>query len=363
MTAAGSPPLRSALILGSGLIGASVGLALRARAVETYVADRDPAAARLAADLGAGRDSPPPDPVDIAIIAVPPVAVVPALVDLQGKRIAQAYMDLASTKAYILRAAAAAGCDLTSYVGGHPIAGRERSGPGAARADLFEGRPWVLSPSADTSPEALTVGAAVARGCGAVPAVMSVHDHDAAVALISHAPQVVASLMAAQLADAPGDAVALAGQGVRDVTRVAASDGGMWREILATNAAPVAEIIQAVGRDLARVVAELRTADGPAAPLNDTVALLDRGRAGESRLPGKHGTPHVTYAVVPVILRDRPGQLARLFADAGAAGVNIEDVRIEHSPGQPVGLVELAVQPAVADDLTTALRARGWTVH
>jgi prephenate dehydrogenase len=71
----------------------------------------------------------------------------------------------------------------------------------------------------------------------------------------------------------------------------------------------------------------------------------------------------VDYAIVPVVLPDRPGQLARLFTDAGNAGVNIEDVRIEHSPGQPVGLIELAVQPEMADRITAALTARGWTIH
>lgn len=354
--------LRSALIVGAGLMGASVALALRSRGVDTYITDRDPAAARLAADLGAGTDAPPAHPVDVAVIAVPPSGIVPVLLDLQGKRIAAAYTDLASTKSHIQVAATAAGVDLGAYVGGHPMAGRERSGPGAARADLFQGRPWVLTPSAATLAATVAAAETVVGACGATPVVMTAAEHDRAVALVSHAPQVVASLVAARLVDAPAGAVALAGQGMRDVTRIAASDPGLWREILATNATAVADVIDALREDLVRVAAELRATAGPTDPLSATVGLMSAGNAGEARLPGKHGAPHTDYAVVPVILPDHPGQLARLFTDAGVAGINIEDVRIEHSPGQPVGLVELAVAPAVADRLIEALRARGWSV-
>jgi prephenate dehydrogenase len=95
----------------------------------------------------------------------------------------------------------------------------------------------------------------------------------------------------------------------------------------------------------------------------ELVALLQRGNAGQSRIPGKHGAPRAVYAAVPVVISDAPGELARLFAAAGAAGVNIEDVRIEHSPGQPVGLVTLQVAPESAEPLTARLTERGWTVR
>jgi prephenate dehydrogenase len=192
---------------------------------------------------------------------------------------------------------------------------------------------------------------------------MKADEHDRAVALISHAPHLLAALVAASLEQADEAAVALAGTGIRDVTRIAASDPGLWRQILATNAPAVAEVLGRIGADLQRVAAELGTAGPSDRPLPATASLLARGRRGEARLPGKHGTAHVDYAIVPVVLPDRPGQLARLFTDAGNAGVNIEDVRIEHSPGQPVGLIELAVQPEMADRITAALTARGWTIH
>jgi prephenate dehydrogenase len=355
--------LHRVLVVGAGLMGTSAGLALRSKGVETYLADRDAGAARLAADLGAGWDEPPPQQVDLAILAVPPQVVPDLLVDLQGKGVARAYTDLASTKGYVQRAAAAAGVDLAGYIGGHPMAGRERSGPAGARADLFEGRPWVLTPTEQTAPVVRDLALDAVRLCGGHPVVMEADEHDRAVALISHAPHLLAALMAARLEQADEAAVALAGTGIRDVTRIAASDPELWRQILATNAPAVAEVLDRIGADLRGIAAELGRAGVPDPPLPATAGLLARGRRGEARLPGKHGTAHVDYAIVPVVLPDRPGQLARLFTDAGEAGVNIEDVRIEHSPGQPVGLVALAVQLEMADRLAAALAERGWTVH
>jgi prephenate dehydrogenase len=362
-TAAGTPPVASVLIVGTGLMGTSLGLALRARGVETYLSDRDPTVARAAAELGAGLDRLPPAPVTLAVIAVPPTAVAGVLADLQGKDLAAGYTDLASTKAYIQGEVERLAVDPAAFVGGHPVAGRERSGPGSARGDLFEGRPWVLTPTARTAADALASARAVAELTGATPHVMSPAEHDHAMAVVSHAPHVVAALVAGRLADAEPAALGMAGPGVRDVTRVAAGDPALWREILATNSAAVAAILDAVGADLATVTAELRHQPDPAAALPATVDALARGNQGVERIPGKHGTAPARYQSVPVVLDDRPGQLAALFAAAGAAGINIEDVRIEHSPGQPVGLVELDVRPDLADDLAGVLRERGWIVQ
>jgi prephenate dehydrogenase len=359
----GKPPVASVLIVGTGLMGTSLGLALRARGVETYLSDRDPTVARAAAELGAGLDRLPPGPVTLAVIAVPPIAVAAVLADLQGKDLAAGYTDLASTKAYIQGEVERLAVDPAAFVGGHPMAGRERSGPGSARGDLFEGRPWVLTPTARTAPDVLDRVAAVVELAGATAYIMTPAEHDHAMAMVSHAPHVVAALVAARLADAEPAALGLAGPGVRDVTRVAAGDPALWREILATNSAAVAAILDAVGADLATVAMELRDRPGPATALPATVDALARGNRGVERIPGKHSTAPARYQSVPVVLDDRPGQLAALFAAAGAAGINIEDVRIEHSPGQPVGLVELDVRPDVADDLAGVLRERGWIVQ
>jgi prephenate dehydrogenase len=348
-------------VVGTGLIGTSVALALRERSWQVWLTDADPAAAKLAADLGAGELL--PDSLagaDVAVIAVPPDAVAATLAAAQARDLARCYTDVASVKQLPVAQARERGCDLTSYVPGHPLAGREKHGPAAARADLFLGRTWALCPVAETSPEAAEMVTSLVRACGAVPIRTDAAAHDRWVALISHAPHLVAAAMAARLADAQPEALDLAGQGLRDVTRIAAGDTGLWTQILSANAAPVAEVLAAVAGDLAGAARML--ADGED-PEKSVEALLDRGRAGVARIPGKHGGEPREFAVVQVVIPDEPGALARLFHAAGAAGVNIEDVRIEHSPGLPVGVAELSVRPAEAALLVDALEAGGWPVR
>jgi prephenate dehydrogenase len=355
---------RRVAVIGTGLIGTSVALALRERGDQVRLADRDPASLRLAVELGAGEplgeragESRPDEPLDVAVIAVPPAAVAATLLDAQKRDLARVYTDVASVKARPLREAAELGCDLTRFVAGHPLAGRERSGPAAARGDLFLGRPWALCPTAETAEDAVAAVAALAADCGAQTVVVGAEEHDRAVALVSHGPHVTAAAVAARLETASDVALSLAGQGVRDVTRIAAGDPGLWIGILSSNAAPVADVIDAVADDLAATAAALRA--GSETAVTD---LLKRGGSGRGRLPGKHGDRDDTYAVVSVVIPDRPGELALLFQAAGVAGVNIEDVTIEHSPGRPVGVVELSVTPAAAARLADELRARGWSV-
>jgi prephenate dehydrogenase len=388
----------SVIVIGTGLIGTSIALALRPRGVTVWLADSDPAAARLAADIGAGTvlpgdvpPAPPPGgPADVAVLAVPPQAVAPTLARAQAAGLARWYTDVASVKALPVGRARAAGCDMASFVPGHPLSGRERSGPAAARADLFLGRPWVICPGPPVPAEGLAAIGALARACGAEPAEVGVAEHDRWVALVSHAPHVLSAAMAARLADASDGALSLAGQGLRDVTRIAAGDTGLWTQILAANAAPVADVLAAVAADLAAVaeaLAEAAQAPGPGreagagagagaeagaagagAPsggqdLKVLAALLEQGGGGVARIPGKRGAPARAEAAVQVVIPDRPGELARLFQAAGEAGVNIEDIGIEHSPGLPVGVAELTVHPEAVGRLTEALAANGWPVR
>jgi prephenate dehydrogenase len=349
------------VIIGTGLIGTSIALALRSRGAEVWLADSDPAAARLAADLGAGVLLPDElaEPADIAVIAVPPAAVAASLAQAQARRLARCYTDVASVKQLPAAQAAERGCDLASYVPGHPLAGREKHGPAAARADLFLGRTWALCPLPQTSPEAAETVTALVRACGAVPVRTDPASHDRWVALISHAPHLVSSAMAARLETAPPQALDLAGQGLRDVTRIAAGDTGLWTQILAANAAPVADVLAAVAADLAEAARMLADGEGS----KSVAGLLDRGQAGAARIPGKHGGAPGEFTVVQVVIPDQPGELARLFQATGAAGVNIEDVRIEHSPGLPVGVAELSVRPGQVATLLEALETGGWPVR
>jgi prephenate dehydrogenase len=361
-------PPASVVVIGAGLIGTSIALSLRERGTRIWLSDRDPAAATLAADIGAGSilpsDGPPDGPADLAILAVPPGAVAAELAAAQARGLARCYTDVASVKELPLRHARELGCDLTSYVPGHPLSGRERSGPAAARADLFLGRAWVLCPEPQAAPAAVAAVTGLASACGAQPVLLSAAEHDRWVALVSHVPQLVAAGMGARLELAPDGALALAGQGLRDVTRIAAGDPDLWTQILTANAGPVAEILALVARDLAAAAAVLAgISDGDDDTLKQLTGLLERGGSGVARIPGKRGGPAPDYAVVQVVIPDRPGELARLFNAADEAGINIEDVGIEHSRGLPAGVAELSVRPEAVERLTSALAAGGWPVR
>ncbi|MEV4892378.1 prephenate dehydrogenase [Nonomuraea sp. NPDC055795] len=355
--------LETVLILGTGLVGTSIGLALRQRGVSVLLADRDLGAVRLAREMGAGQEWHSGEQVDLAIVAVPPDHVATELRGLQRRDAARFYTDVSSVKAMPIARAVELGCDMGLYVASHPMAGREKAGPGAARADLFLGRPWALCPTEAARPEAKRAVLELIELCGANPVEVSAEEHDRAVALVSHAPHVAASAVAARLSEASDVALGLAGQGVRDVTRIAGSDPGLWLGILSGNAEPVAEVLEAVSRDLTEAAAALRAlAGGDQSAGPDVTQLLKRGVAGHGRIPGKHGGPAAAYGVVQVVIGDRPGQLARLFQVCDEVGVNVEDVRLEHAPGLPLGLAEVSVQPDAVAVLQAALHERGWQV-
>ncbi|MFI1830484.1 prephenate dehydrogenase [Streptomyces sp. NPDC020412] len=360
--------MRTALVIGTGLIGTSAALALAGRGITVHLVDHDPERARTAAALGAGTEQPPEGPVDLAIVAVPPAHVASALIDAMRAGLARGYLDVASVKGVPRRELEAASVDLSAYIGTHPMSGKERSGPLAATADLFEGRPWVLTPTRDTDTEVLNLALELVALCRAVPVVMDADSHDRAVALVSHTPQLVSSMVAARLQEADETAVRLCGQGIRDVTRIAASDPRMWVDILSANPGPVADVLAGLAADLDETVRALRALQSADADeRRDGVVgiedVLRRGNAGRARVPGKHGAGPTAYEVVAVLIGDRPGELARIFADAERAGVNVEDVRIEHATGQQAGLVQLMVEPSAVPVLIEALRERGWSIR
>ncbi|MGH3248070.1 MAG: prephenate dehydrogenase, partial [Trebonia sp.] len=243
------------LVSGTGLIGTSIALALREAGTEVFLSDADPATAKLAADLGAGtivpdlRDA--KGIADIAVLAMPPAIVGRELAHAQERGVADVYTDVASVKVLPAREARDLGCDLETYVPAHPLAGREKHGPAAAQADLFLGRTWAICPLPETSPDAVDAVTALAIACGADPVVTDPATHDRWVALVSHAPHLVAVAMAARLAPSgvPADALRLAGGGLRDVTRIAAGDSALWTQILSANAGPVAEVVAEVAED------------------------------------------------------------------------------------------------------------------
>jgi prephenate dehydrogenase len=347
-------------IVGSGLLGASVGLGLRGYGVDVVVTDASRTAARLAVEYGAGREAAADDRPSLIVVAVPPDAVAEVVAaELAAFREATV-TDVASVKGAPLAELAALGADLSRYVGSHPLAGRERGGPISARADLFLGRPWVVCTRDELARSRVSLIEALALDLGAIPVEMDAAAHDESVALVSHTPQLVSTLMARRLSGATDAALGLAGGGVRDVTRVASSDPALWVQILSANAATVAGILKAYRDDLDEVIGALENIDEPGG--RRTIAeTLAGGNAGVARLPGKHGQDRRFTSVV-VLIDDRPGQLGRLFTELGELGINIEDVRLEHSPGAQIGIAEIAVLPEALQRTMDDLTARGWRI-
>ena len=349
----------TAVIVGSGLIGASLGLALSAQGWRVHLRDVAELALSQAVSLGAGVSTPPSDvqAVSLVAICVPPSAVAELVVEVAREFPAAIITDVASVKAPIVAAVKQAG-GVERFVPGHPMAGRELTGPTGARSDLFEGRPWVLIGD-EASGQAHASIKALIQSVGAIPVTMTASGHDAAVAVVSHTPQLIASAMAAQLGSVDDSVLDLAGQGLRDTTRIAASDPHLWGQIVGANGSAVAAVLDGVIADLQSV----RSALGSQTAAVTVESLVQRGREGQASIPGKHGGQAARYSAVAVVIPDRAGSLAALFNAVGELRVNIEDLTLEHSPGQPVGLATLFVSPPDADALSKGLEQAGWIVH
>ena len=355
------------LIVGTGLLGTSLALALSAARIEVQLADTSPTSLALARDMGAGRVRTSGDAEPrIVVVATPPDVTAGVVLRELDAHPGAVVTDVASVKDSARR-----------YVGSHPMAGRERSGAVAADSDLFVGRPWVIV-GEWADPDSVLRIRNLAVDVGATPVLMTAAEHDAAVAAVSHVPQLLSSLLAARLEELPESALALAGQGLRDTTRIAASDPRLWSAIIVGNAEPVAELLRAVRTDLDLLIEGIAPALLPSTPsersfpegadaiipgaVGAITDVMSRGNTGRARIPGKHGGAPRRYAEVQVLVPDSAGELGRLFSDVGAAGVNIEDFSLEHSPGQRAGLAMLSVLPAAAQGLQEALGAQGWRV-
>jgi prephenate dehydrogenase len=351
----------SVLIVGTGLIGTSIGLSLRRAGIDVLLDDLVPGQAIVARELGAGQLVTAESQPQLVVVCVPPRHAAETIARLSATYPDAAITDVTSVKSAVLREAIALGADPLRLVGGHPMAGREVSGATAARIDLLDDRLWILTPGNASAVSRSLVGELVST-CGAFAVEMSPDEHDRAVALVSHVPQVLSSALAGQLVDADEAYVRVAGQGLRDMTRIAASDDQLWADILSTNAGPIAEVLDSLIDRLTQArEGLLASAEGGRDA--QIYELLQAGATGQKRIPGKHGGAAASYEGVAVMLVDAPGELARLFAAAGDEGINTEDVRIEHILGRPSGLVEVFVSPDRAEALRVALRARGFDVR
>jgi len=344
---------KSVRIVGAGLIGTSIGLALKAAGASVQFVDIDARAELLANDLvkAGGFGSP-----DLVIVATPPSAFKSAIEREATLNPEAILMDIGSIKTKPLLEVSTIESLLYRFCGTHPMAGREVSGAVSARADLFLDRAWIITPTPETSEAAKLMVLEVIAACGAQVVEMSAQDHDARVALISHLPQTISSLLAAQLSNSHPEALALAGGGLRDTVRIAGSDPKLWGEILAANEAALMPLLISLQSDLSDLIS---AASGPA----KWESLVAAGRAGKSAIPGKHGGKSREYSYLPIVIDDRPGQLGSLFNACAKADVNIEDLSLEHSPGQLTAVITLAIAPEDIVRLSEFLTKDGWNVH
>jgi prephenate dehydrogenase len=315
--------------------------------------DSAPESQSLANDLVGGVVVPEPQLVVFALPTSKLSVVIEQEIQLNPN---STFMDVGSVKnEVVLQVETFSGLS-KRFLPTHPMAGREIGGAGSARADLFQGRSWILTPSEDLEPSSKNLVMELISLLGATAIELSAADHDRAVAKISHLPQIAASLVAKQLTGTPAEWMELAGQGLRDTTRIAGSDESLWKEIIFSNRAELQELLINLQNDLQSMIASL---DDP----EKIAQLIAAGRTGKATIPGKHGGVAREYSYLPIVIDDKPGQLGAIFNECAAMDVNVEDLNIEHSPGQLSALITLALSQSDAEKLSSHLSSIGWNVH
>ncbi len=327
-------------VVGVGLIGGSVALAARRRGGATVVGyDASPGAVELALELGA-LDAGAATLAEAvagaeAVFVAAPVGLLPQLV---GEVLAAAPPECVVTDVGSTKRAVVAAHDDPRFVGGHPLAGAESAGVRHARADLFEGATWYLTPSSSTSGVLYDRLFRLLAGLGARPAAIDAETHDRILAAVSHLPHVLANVLVSQAATtlASGDArLPATGPSFRDATRVAGAPSSIWTDIYLSNADA---LITAIDGTLARLAAVRETlARGDRAAISDwnDAAAADRRALLEAQLAG--GELHELRASVP----NRPGVVAQIALELGRSGVDIADMALHPAPDMTAGVVAL----------------------
>jgi len=359
VTTLASPASAAIAICGGGLIGSSLALALAANGHHVRVTDRDADVRRQLLERFAGADLDGRATVHddwrtaatdarVAIAAVPPSAIPEVLAVAAELAAPDALLtDVASVKAGVVAAVATALAPIRGsigrYVGGHPMAGSEHSGPGAGDSGLFTGATWVLTPTAETGDATLARAGDLASGLGARVLVLRPEEHDDIVGLVSHLPQLVASVLADVAAEAVGTereaVMAVAGPGFRDTTRIAASDPALWLDIVDGNRASILTALQLYARRLDELVDAIARSD-----LGALETVLRRASAARRQLLPKGIAEPTSDVRVP--LRDRPGEIARIAGALGSAGINIEDLVMRHATAADRGALIVRIRTA-----------------
>ncbi len=348
--------MRRANVVGTGLIGGSIGLALRGQGWHVSGVDADEARAERAVALGAVDGTGLDPSAEITFVAVP-VGAIPDAAAVALKETSGLVTDVGSVKASVVAA-----IDDSRFVGGHPMAGSEQEGVDGADPRLFEGAVWVLTPGAATSDDAFTAVRAVISSLGADVVTLAPDRHDALVAVVSHVPHLAAATLM-QLADHRAEEhralLRLAAGGFRDMTRIAAGHPGIWPDICRDNRDAIVEMLDRLIGGLADM-REIVAGEDRAALL----AVLDRARVARVNLPGRGERPdEVSEVRIPV--PDRPGVIAEVAKLAADLDVNLFDVEVAHSAEGDRGVLIVLVASSAAASLQAALHARGYrpSVH
>ena len=343
-------------VVGAGLIGTSIALGLKSAGYTLSIEDEDPEAEAIAqgliGQLTAGQIP------DLVIVATP-ISTIAPLIKEYGSRYPQAtLLDIGGLKSEVVAEVEQISGVSERFCATHPMAGREISGALAARGDLFEGRIWIYTPTRNSNQIAVSRALEVIRALGASEVLLDPREHDQAIAGISHLPQVVSSLLSASLIELSDRDIKLAGQGLKDVSRLAASNSELWSELLHANSSAVVELLQILAANLDDLSTSLQNDD-----LRKTKEILELGRQNHARIPGKHGGKRRDYWFLPIIIDDKPGQLAKIFDACALVGANVEDLSIEHTPGQESGLVTLALSQVDSGRVYEQLIREGWKAH
>lgn len=353
--------LSPVVIIGTGLVGASVGCALTTAQERVFLKDLVPSHAVVASSVGAGSvEDVDPQTVALVVVAVPPAHLADTIAEALDTYPNATVTDVGSVKGTIINDLRSRGIALSRYCGGHPMAGSHQAGPLTARADLFVERTWVVAPHDTAAAATVHVVEELARACGARVVTLGPAHHDEAVAQVSHLPHLMSVLTGGVLHEVPSDHLKLAGQGLRDVTRISTGDPGLWRQILSANQQAVRTQLVEVRSALDDLIAIL---SDPQRATTELEEFLTWGRSGTKLIPGKHGKAAREYAHVVIEIPDAPGALARLFAQIGEAGFNVEDFALEHDDEREVGWLSVQVAPEKADELTHTMETAGWTVR
>ena len=342
-------------VVGAGLIGTSIALALKNLGSTIEIVDISAKNQSIARDLVGSVEISSPD---VVVIATPVEAILEVL-QAEFERYPQSiFIDIGGLKSKVIAEVERFPDLARRFCSTHPMAGREVSGPQGARSDLFQGRVWIITPTSKSEPEVTLKAVEIAKSLGSTVLELPADAHDFDIALVSHLPQILSSALGGALIDASKGTLALSGQGLRDVSRLAAGDSDLWSSLLSQNSEHLIPHLKQLHEKLSQLIDAISKKNS-----EGIKKFLVEGNAGRALIPGKHGGRSREYFYLPIVIEDKPGQLAAIFQECAEISVNVEDLLIEHSPGQQTGLITLALSGEDSQRMHEHLLKKGWLVH